>query len=61
MTILDQLADYARERVARDREKISFEEVRLLAKDSGKANGKVHHHPQQHQPQTGTKTAKTVQ
>ena len=37
MTILDQLADYARERVARDREKISFEEARLLAKKSGKA------------------------
>ena len=41
MTILDQLAGYARERVARDREKISFEEARLLAKESGKANGNV--------------------
>lgn len=39
MTILDQLAGYARERVARDRETISFEEARLLAKAGGKANG----------------------
>ncbi len=39
MTILDRLAEHARERVERDREKISLEEIRTLALNSPKADG----------------------
>ena len=40
MTILDQLADYARQRVAGDKERISPEELRSRAYASGPAGGK---------------------
>ena len=37
MTILDRIADHARERVARDKEEISFEKMRAWALECGKA------------------------
>ena len=40
MTILDQLADYARQRVAEDKERVSPEELRSRAYASGPAGGK---------------------
>ena len=39
MTILDQLADHARCRVAADRERISLEAMRELAAQGGAADG----------------------
>ena len=39
MTILDTIADYARQRVAADKEKISPEEMRELAQQGGLAHG----------------------
>lgn len=38
-TILDTIADYARQRVAADKEKISLEEMRELAREGGPARG----------------------
>ena len=39
-TILDTIADYARARVAKDRETVSAEAMRAQAAAGGKANGK---------------------
>ena len=39
MTILDQIARYAEERVAREKEIVSFEEARRLAEEGGLADG----------------------
>ena len=40
-TILDTIADYARTRVAEDKERVGFEAMRELAAAGDKANGKA--------------------
>ena len=41
MTILDQLAGYARKRVEADRERISMDQIRILAEDAVRSDGQA--------------------